>query len=81
MRLDLIDEFRVDLFPYVAGRGHPRLFDDDPKSYQLDPVSSTAWSNGSVGQHYRRHRGQVLRNKFGEPEREPRGSAGRRQVS
>jgi dihydrofolate reductase len=55
MRLDLIDEFHVDLFPYVAGEG-TRLFDGDPKSYQLDLVSSTAWSNGSVGLHYRRHR-------------------------
>src|SRR5438552_13403855 len=55
MRLDLIDEFHVDLFPYVAGEG-TRLFDDDPKSYQLDLVSSTAWSNGTVGLHYRRHR-------------------------
>ena len=55
MRLDLIDEFHVELFPYVAGEG-TRLFDGDPKSYQLDLVSSTAWSNGSVGLHYRRHR-------------------------
>ena len=55
MRLDLIDEFHVELFPYVAGEG-TRLFDDDPKSYQLDLVSSTAWSNGTVGLHYRRHR-------------------------
>jgi dihydrofolate reductase len=55
MRLDLIDEFHVELFPYVAGEG-TRLFDGDPKSYQLDLVSSTAWSNGTVGLHYRRHR-------------------------
>src|SRR5690348_13323516 len=32
MRLDLIDEFHVDLFPYVAGEG-TRLFDGDPRSY------------------------------------------------
>ena len=55
MRLDLIDEFHVDLFPYVAGEG-TRLFDGDPRSYQLDLVSSSARSNGSVGLHYRRHR-------------------------
>jgi dihydrofolate reductase len=55
MRLDLIDEFQLDMFPYVAGEG-TRLFDDVPKSYQLDLVSSTAWSNGTVGLHYRRHR-------------------------
>jgi dihydrofolate reductase len=55
MRLDLIDELHLDLFPCVAGEG-TRLFDDVPKSYQLDLVSSTAWSNGTVGLHYRRHR-------------------------
>lgn len=32
------------------------LFDDVPKSYQLNLVSSTAWSNGTVGLHCRRHR-------------------------
>ena len=55
MRLDLIDEFRVNLHPYVAGEG-TRLFDDDPKSYRLDLVSSTEFSNGIVGLQYRRHR-------------------------
>jgi len=55
MRLDLIDEFRVDLHPYVAGEG-TRLFDDDPKDYRLDLASSTAFSNGIVGLQYRRHR-------------------------
>jgi dihydrofolate reductase len=53
VRLDLIDEFHLDLYPYVAGEG-TRLFEDVPKSYQLDLVSSTAWSNGTVGLHYRR---------------------------
>ena len=55
MQLDLIDEFRLDLHPYVAGEG-TRLFDGVPKSYRLDLVSSTAFSNGIVGLHYRRHR-------------------------
>ena len=54
MRLDLIDEFRLTLFPYVAGEG-TRLFDDVPKSYRLDLVSSTASSNGIVNLQYRRH--------------------------
>jgi dihydrofolate reductase len=54
MRLDLIDELRLSLFPYVAG-GH-RLFDGVPKSYRLDLVSSTASSNGIVELQYRRHR-------------------------
>jgi hypothetical protein len=48
MRLDLID-VRLDLYPCVAGEG-TRLFNDDaPKSYRLDLVSSTAFSNGIVG--------------------------------
>jgi dihydrofolate reductase len=45
MRLDSIDEFRLDLHPYVGGEG--TLFNDDvPQSYRLDLVSSTAFSNG-----------------------------------
>jgi len=55
MRLDLIDEFQLSLFPYVAGEG-TRLFDDVPKSYRLDLVSSTASSNGILELEYRRHR-------------------------
>src|SRR5664279_1221656 len=55
MRLDLIDEFRLDLHRYVAGEG-TRRFDDVPKSYRLDLVSSTEFSNGTVGLKYRRHR-------------------------
>ena len=55
MRLDLIDEFRLDLHPYVAGEGM-RLFDDVPKSYRLDLVSSAAASSGVVELRYRRHR-------------------------
>ena len=52
MRLDLIDELQVSLFPYVAGEG-TRLFDGVPRSYQLDLVSSTASSNGVVELQYR----------------------------
>ena len=55
MRLDLIDELQLTLFPYVAGEG-TRLFDGVPKSYQLDLVSSTASSSGIVELQYRRHR-------------------------
>jgi hypothetical protein len=43
------------MYPYVAGEG-TRLFNDVPKSYQLELISSTPWSNGMVGLHYRRHR-------------------------
>jgi len=55
MQLDLIDEFQVSLFPYVAGEG-TRLFEDVPKSYRLELVSSTASGNGIVELAYRRHR-------------------------
>jgi len=55
MQLDLIDEFRLDLHPYVAGEGI-RLFEDVPRSYRLDLLSSTAFDNGIVGLQYRRHR-------------------------
>jgi dihydrofolate reductase len=55
MALDLIDELRLSLFPYVAGEG-TRLFDGVPESYRLDLVSSTASSNGIVELQYRRHR-------------------------
>ena len=55
MRLDLIDEFHLGLHPYVADEG-TLLFDEVPKSYQLDLVSSTASSNGVVELQYRRHR-------------------------
>jgi dihydrofolate reductase len=53
-RLDLIDEYRVTLVPYLAGEG-PRLFEDTGKSRRLELVSSIAFSNGlELG--YRRHR-------------------------
>ena len=55
MRLDLIDEWHLGLHPYVADEG-TRLFDDVPKSYRLDLVSSTASSVGVVELQYRRHR-------------------------
>jgi len=55
MRLDLIDELQVSMFPYVAGEG-TRLFDGDPRSYRLDLVSSTASNSGIVELRYRRHR-------------------------
>ena len=55
MELDLIDELRLSLFPYVAGEG-TRLFEGVPTSYRLDLVSSTASSSGIVELQYRRHR-------------------------
>ena len=53
-RLDLIDEYRVTLVPYVAGEG-ARLFEDVGRSYRLDLLSNTAFSNG-LELEYRRHR-------------------------
>jgi dihydrofolate reductase len=55
MQLDLIDELRLSLFPYVAGEG-TRLFDGVPKSYRLDLVTSNASNNGILELQYRRHR-------------------------
>ena len=55
MELDLIDELRVNLYPYVAGEG-TRLFDGVPTSYRLELVSSTASGSGVVELRYRRHR-------------------------
>jgi dihydrofolate reductase len=55
MRLDLIDELQVSLFPYVAGEG-TRLFDGVPASYGLELASSTASRSGIVELRYRRHR-------------------------
>ena len=55
MRLDLIDEWHLSMYPYITGEG-TRLFDDVPKSYRLDLVSSNAKSSGLIELHYRRHR-------------------------
>ena len=55
MQLDLIDEWHLGLHPYVADEG-TRLFEDVPKSYRLDLVSSTAADNGVLELRYRRHR-------------------------
>ena len=52
-RLDLIDEYRVTLVPYLAGEG-TRLFEDAGKSRQLDLLSSTA-SSSALQLDYRRH--------------------------
>jgi dihydrofolate reductase len=47
LQLDLIDEWHLGLHPSVADEG-TLLFDDVPKSYGLDLVSSTAASNGII---------------------------------
>jgi dihydrofolate reductase len=53
-RLDLIDEYRVTLVPYLAGEG-TRLFEDAGQSRSLDLLSTTAFSSG-LQLDYRRHR-------------------------
>ena len=53
MQLDLIDELRLSLFPYVAGKG-TRLFDGVPASYRLDLVAGTASRSGIMELQYRR---------------------------
>lgn len=55
MRLDLIDEFRLSVYPWIADGG-TRMFDDVPPSYRLDLVSSAADEGGVLELRYRRHR-------------------------
>jgi dihydrofolate reductase len=55
IRLDLADEYRVTVFPFVAGKGR-RLFDALDVSRQLEFVSSTPFANGTVELQYRRRR-------------------------
>jgi dihydrofolate reductase len=52
---DLIDEYRVSLFPYLAGKG-TRLFDDLGQSPRLELVSATAFGNGITELAFRRVR-------------------------
>jgi dihydrofolate reductase len=53
-QLDLIDEYRVSMVPYLAGEG-ARLFENVGKSRSLELLSSTAFSSG-LELDYRRHR-------------------------
>jgi dihydrofolate reductase len=55
MELDLIDEFRISMYPYLTSRG-TLLFEDVPEGYRLDLVSAVPDSGGVVELHYRRHR-------------------------
>ena len=55
MQLDLIDEWRLSMYPYLTSRG-TLLFEDVPRSYRLDLVSSVPASNGILELWYRRHR-------------------------
>lgn len=55
MKLDLIDEFRVSMYPYVADLG-TRMFDDVPKGYRLDLISGRPTRSGVLELQYGRHR-------------------------
>lgn len=50
---DLIDVYRIALFPYLAGKG-ARLFSDLEHSLRLELVSTTAFSNGMTELAFRR---------------------------
>jgi len=50
---DLIDVYRIALFPYLAGKG-ARLFSDLEQSLRLELVSTTAFSNGMTELAFRR---------------------------
>jgi dihydrofolate reductase len=54
---DLIDEFRITVFPFLSGQG-TRMFepDDVGKSKPLELVSCHACTNSVVVLHYRRNR-------------------------
>jgi dihydrofolate reductase len=51
-RLDLFDEFLINVNPILLGGG-VRMFEDLPR-IKLDLVSATAFSSGVVGFHYKR---------------------------
>jgi len=53
VRLGLVDEFRLSVFPYLAGCGRS-LFTEVTKPGELELVSSTAFGNGMLGLTYRR---------------------------
>jgi dihydrofolate reductase len=53
VRLDLVDEYLLTVFPYLAGPG-ASLFAELPRPQPLELVSSTAFGNGLVGLVYRR---------------------------
>jgi len=55
MHLDLMDEFHVTMFPYVAHEGQ-RMFEDVPKGYRLDLISAVAKQYGVLELQYGRHR-------------------------
>jgi dihydrofolate reductase len=55
VRLDLVDEYRLTVLPYLAGSGKS-LFADVAGPRELELVSTAAFGNGVVGLVYRRRR-------------------------
>jgi dihydrofolate reductase len=54
---DLIDEFRITVFPFLAGRGQRMFEPDDVGEFKpLELVSCHPCTNGVVVLHYRRRR-------------------------
>jgi dihydrofolate reductase len=53
VELDVVDEYRITVCPYVAGTG-PRLFPDGLAARTLELVSCDTFSNGLVWLVYRR---------------------------
>ncbi|HTW02020.1 MAG TPA: dihydrofolate reductase family protein [Streptosporangiaceae bacterium] len=53
VRLDMVDEYLLTVFPYLAGPG-ASLFAELPGPQPLELVSGTAFGNGTVGLAYRR---------------------------
>jgi dihydrofolate reductase len=53
---DLVDEYRLNVFPSVAGSGRT-LVADVAKPAELELVSSTAFDGGQIALVYRRARG------------------------
>ncbi|HEV3379945.1 MAG TPA: dihydrofolate reductase family protein [Trebonia sp.] len=52
---DLIDEYRITVFPYLAGTG-TRLFGDITEPPRLELMSAIPFKNGTVEVTYRRNR-------------------------
>ena len=57
MQHDLIDEFRLSMFPMLLGQGSRMFeFEDVGKTKELELVSCESGTNGIVVLHYRRRR-------------------------
>jgi dihydrofolate reductase len=52
MQWNLIDEYRLNINPFILGRGIP-LFGGDGGQVRLELLSSKTFSSGVVGLHYR----------------------------